>query len=227
MLNQKFIDVPQQSRPRERMAEYGPEALANHELLAILLRTGTKDHNVLQLSMQVFSYFDDLYMFKNASLEELLSIPGIGKAKAFELLASIELGKRLAKTTILKEGVVTSSEYVGKLLMEELKGLQQELVVGLFLNTKNEIIKKETIFKGSLNTSVAHPREIFKSAIKYSSARIIIAHNHPSGNPEPSEADLQFTERMSEVGKIVGIELLDHFIIGEDRYISLKEQGVL
>lgn len=227
MLNQKFIEVPQQSRPRERMAEYGPEALANHELLAILLRTGTKDHNVLQLSMQVFSYFDDLYMFKNASLEELLSIPGIGKAKAFELLASIELGKRLAKTTILKEGVVTSSEYVGKLLMEELKGLQQELVVGLFLNTKNEIIKKETIFKGSLNSSVAHPREIFKSAIKYSSARIIIAHNHPSGNPEPSDADLKFTRRMSEVGKIVGIELLDHFIIGEERYISLREQGIL
>ncbi|HAJ69740.1 MAG: RadC family protein [Alkalibacterium gilvum] len=227
MINQKFVDVPQQSRPRERMAEYGPEALANHELLAILLRTGTKDYNVLQLSMQVFSHFDDLYMFKNASLEELLVIPGIGKAKAFELLASIELGKRLAKTTLLKEGAVTSSQYVGKLLLEELKGLQQELVVGLFLNTKNEIIKKETIFKGSLNTSVAHPREIFKAAMKYSSARIIIAHNHPSGNPEPSEADLQFTKRMVEVGKIVGIELLDHFIIGEDKYISLKEHGAM
>ncbi|GEK91556.1 RadC family protein [Alkalibacterium kapii] len=227
MRNQKFVDVPKQSRPRERMAEYGPEALANHELLAILLRTGTKEYNVLQLSMQVFSYFDDLYTFRNASLEELLGIPGIGKAKAFELLASIELGKRLAKTTVLKEGVVTSSQYVGKLLLEELNGLQQELVVGLFLNTKNEIIKKETIFKGSLNTSVAHPREIFKAAMKYSSARVIIAHNHPSGNPEPSEADLEFTKRMVEVGKIVGIELLDHFIIGEECYISLKEYGAM
>ncbi|MFO8070142.1 MAG: DNA repair protein RadC [Alkalibacterium sp.] len=227
MLNQKFIDVPEQSRPRERMAEYGPSALANHELLAILLRTGTKDYNVLQLSMQVFSCFDDLYMFKNASLEELLAIPGIGKAKAVELLASIELGKRMAKSTVLKEGAITSSQFVGKLLLEELSGLQQELVVGLFLNTKNEIIKKETIFKGGLNSSVAHPREIFKAAIKYSSARIIIAHNHPSGNPEPSEADLAFTKRMSEAGKIVGIELLDHFIIGEDRYVSLKEYGAL
>jgi len=227
MLNQKFIDVPQQSRPRERLAEYGPSALANHELLAILLRTGTKDCNVLQLSMQIFSHFDDLYMFKHASLEELQSIPGIGRAKAVELLATIELGKRMAKTTVLKEGTVTSSQFVGKLLMEELKGLQQELVVGLFLNTKNEIIKKETIFKGSLNSSVAHPREIFKAAIKYSSARIIIAHNHPSGNPEPSEADLTFTKRMKEAGEIVGIELLDHFIIGEDDYISLKESGVL
>lgn len=227
MQNQKFSEVPTHSRPRERMEEFGPSALANHELLAILLRTGTRDYNVLQLSMQVFSHFDDLYMFKTASLEELLTIPGIGKAKAIELLASIELGKRMAKTPLLKEGAVTSSQYVGKMLMTELNGLQQELVVALFLNTKNEIIKKETIFKGSLNSSVAHPREIYKAAIKYSSARIIIAHNHPSGNPEPSEADLSFTKRMSEAGKLIGIELLDHFIIGEDSYISLKEMGEL
>lgn len=178
MQNQKFSEVPTHSRPRERMEEFGPSALANHELLAILLRTGTRDYNVLQLSMKVFSHFDDLYMFKTASLEELLTIPGIGKAKAIELLASIELGKRMAKTPLHKEGAVTSSQYVGKMLMTELNGLQQELVVALFLNTKNEIIKKETIFKGSLNSSVAHPREIYKAAIKYSSARIIIAHNH-------------------------------------------------
>lgn len=227
MLNQKFVQVPQQSRPRERMEAFGPSALANHELLAILLRTGTKDYNVLQLSMQVFSYFDDLFTFKHASMEELLTIPGIGKAKAIELLATIELGKRMAKTTQLKEGTVTSSQYVGKLLLEELSGLQQELVVGLFLNTKNQIIKKEVIFKGSLNSSVAHPREIFKAAIKYSSARLIIAHNHPSGNPEPSEADLSFTKRMVEAGNIIGIELLDHFIVGEESYISLKEYGAL
>lgn len=227
MQTQKFIEVPTQSRPRERMEEFGSSALANHELLAILLRTGTRDYNVLQLSMQVFSHFDDLYMLKNASLEELLTIPGIGKAKAIELLASIELGKRMAKTPVIKEGTVTSSQYVGKLLTNELNGLQQEIVMALFLNTKNQIIKKETIFMGSLNSSVAHPREIYKAAIKYSSARIIIAHNHPSGDPEPSEADLSFTKRMSEAGKLIGIELLDHFIIGEDSYISLKELGKL
>ncbi|GAA0371274.1 DNA repair protein RadC [Alkalibacterium iburiense] len=227
MINQKFIEVPQEARPRERMEDFGPAALANHELLAILLRTGTKEQNVLQLSMQVLSNFDDLYTFKHASLEELMSITGIGKAKAIEMLAMIELGKRMAKTTQLKEGTVTSSQFVGKLLMEELNGLQQEIVLGLFLNTKNEIIKKEVIFKGSLNTSVAHPREIFKAAIKYASARIIIAHNHPSGNPEPSEADFQFTQRMKEAGNIIGIDLLDHFIIGDDSYISLKEYGAL
>lgn len=182
MQNQKFIQVPQSSRPRERMEEFGPAALANHELLAILLRTGTKDRNVLQLSMDVFSNFDDLYTFKNASLEQLMSIPGIGRVKAVEMMATFELGKRLSKTTQLKEGTVTSSEFVGRLLLEELRDLQQEVVLGLFLNTKNEIIKKEVLFKGTLNTSVAHPREIFKAAIRYSSARIIIAHNHPSGD---------------------------------------------
>lgn len=158
MINQKFIEVPQEARPRERMEDFGPAALANHELLAILLRTGTKEQNVLQLSMQVLSNFDDLYTFKHASLEELMSITGIGKAKAIEMLAMIELGKRMAKTTQLKEGTVTSSQFVGKLLMEELNGLQQEIVLGLFLNTKNEIIKKEVIFKGSLNTSVAYTK---------------------------------------------------------------------
>lgn len=225
MLTQKFIDVPAQSRPRERLKEFGPAALANHELLAILLRTGTKDYNVIQLSMQVFSHFDDLFMLKNASMEELMALPGIGKAKAVELLAAIELGKRMARTPLLKEGTVTSSQFAGQLLMNELQGLHQEMVVGLFLNTKNEIIKKETIFIGSLNSSVAHPREIYRAAIKYSSARIIIAHNHPSGNPEPSEADLSFTRRLSEAGKLIGIELLDHFIIGEESFVSLREIG--
>lgn len=225
MHTQKLFELPSQSRPRERMEEYGAAALANHELLAILLRTGTKDCNVLQLSMQVFSYFDDLYSLKHASLEELLAIPGIGRAKAVELLASIELGQRIARTPLLKEGAVTSSQFVGDLLVEEMKDLQQELVVCLFLNTKNEIIRKETIFKGTLNSSVAHPREIFKAAVKYSAARIILAHNHPSGDPEPSDADLDFTRRLFEAGHIMGIELLDHFIIGEDSYVSLKENG--
>lgn len=227
MQNQKFIQVPQSSRPRERMEEFGPAALANHELLAILLRTGTKDRNVLQLSMDVFSNFDDLYTFKNASLEQLMSIPGIGRVKAVEMMATFELGKRLSKTTQLKEGTVTSSEFVGRLLLEELRDLQQEVVLGLFLNTKNEIIKKEVLFKGTLNTSVAHPREIFKAAIRYSSARIIIAHNHPSGDTAPSDADFAFTKRLKKAGEIVGIELLDHFIIGQDSYLSLKEYGAL
>lgn len=224
---QRFIDVPEQSRPRERLVEYGAKALANHELLAILLRTGTKNLNVLQLSMNILSEFDDLFMLRHVTIEELVTIPGIGKAKAIEVIAAIEFGNRVARASQIKEGTVTSSSYVGALLQEELGGLQQEHVMALYLNTKNEIIKKETVFKGSLNSSVAHPREIFRGAVKYAAARIIIAHNHPSGNPEPSEADISFTKRMIQAGEMIGIELLDHIIIGEEAYISLKEYGII
>ncbi|WP_080146202.1 RadC family protein [Marinilactibacillus piezotolerans] len=224
---QKFLDVPTQSRPRERLENYGPKALANHELLAILLRTGTKNMNVLQLSMNVLSEFDDLFMLRQVTAEELMAISGIGKAKAIEMIAAIEFGNRVARASQIKEGTVTSSSYVGSLLLDELSGLSQEHVMALYLNTKNEIIKKETVFKGSLNSSVAHPREIFRGAVKYAAARVIIAHNHPSGNPEPSEADLSFTKRMAQAGEMIGIEVLDHIIIGEEAYVSLREQGIL
>ncbi|MFC6465400.1 DNA repair protein RadC [Marinilactibacillus sp. GCM10026970] len=227
VLTQKFIDVPEQSRPRERLNEYGAKALANHELLAILLRTGTRNLNVLQLSMNVLSEFDDLFSLRHVSVEELMRIQGIGKAKAIELIAAIELGGRVARASQIKEGTVTSSSYIGNLLQEELGGLHQEHVMAIYLNTKNEIIKKETVFKGSLNSSVAHPREIFRGAVKYAAARIIIAHNHPSGNPDPSEADISFTERMTKAGEMIGIDLLDHIIVGENSYISLKECGLI
>ncbi|GEQ33944.1 DNA repair protein RadC [Marinilactibacillus psychrotolerans] len=224
---QKFSDVPEQSRPRERLTEYGAKALANHELLAILLRTGTREMNVLQLSMKVLSEFDNLFMLRHVTVEELVSIEGIGNAKAIEMIAAIEFGNRVARASQIKEGTVTSSSFVGTLLQEELGGLQQEHVMALYLNTKNEIIKKEIVFKGSLNSSVAHPREIYRGAVKYAAARIIIAHNHPSGNPEPSEADLSFTKRMTKAGEMIGIELLDHIIIGENTYVSLKEYGII
>lgn len=226
-LRQSFQDLPEQSRPRERLMEYGTEALANHELLAILLRTGTRQENVMQLALSVLGSFDDLFMFKHATMEELTVIKGIGQAKAIELLAAIELGKRISRSSQMKEGTVTSASVVGEMLLEELGGLHQEQVVALYLNTKNEIIKKETIFIGSLNSSVAHPREIFRGAVRYAAARVIVAHNHPSGNPEPSEADIAFTKRMIEAGAIVGIELLDHLVIGERTYISLKEYGII
>ena len=162
-----------------------------------------------------------------ASLEELMTINGIGEAKAIEIKACIELGLRLAHSTQLKSGVITSTKTAGALLMQEMRDLQQEHVIALYLNTKNEIIKKKTIFIGSLNSSVAHPREIFREAVRFSAARIILGHNHPSGNPEPSEADLVFTRRMVECGEMMGIELLDHFIIGDQIYISLKEYGII
>lgn len=220
-------EVPISSRPRERLEQYGEKALATHELLAILLRTGPRGSNVIQLSLLIMNHFEDLYSLKMASIEELMEIKGIGRTKAIEIKASIELGIRLANASQLKSGTITSTQTAGGLLRKEMRDLQQEHVVALYLNTKNEIIKKKTIFIGSLNSSVAHPREIFREAVRYSAARIIIAHNHPSGNPEPSEADLVFTRRMVECGEMIGIDLLDHFIIGSNDFLSLKEYGVI
>ncbi len=220
-------EVPIQSRPRERLEQYGEKALANHELLAILLRTGTKGANALSVAMQVLNAYKDLYYLKTVSIEELMMVSGIGKTKAIEVKAAIELGIRISNATQIKAGQITSSRQAGEMLSIEMKDLQQEHVIVLFLNTKNEVIKKETIFIGGLNSSVAHPREIFKGAVRYSAARLIVSHNHPSGSPEPSEADISFTKRMIECGELMGIEVLDHLIIGETGFISLKEFGLL
>lgn len=219
--------IPNNSRPRERMEKLGPKALADHELLAIILRTGTKDKNVVNLAMDVLREVEDLHMLRQTSVQELMKIPGIGRIKAIEIMAATELGHRIAVAPQIKEGTVVSSSWVGNYLTKELSNLTQENVVALYLNTKNEIVKKETIFIGSLNSSVAHPREIFKGAIRYSAARIIVAHNHPSGNTEPSEADYSFTRRMVDAGEMMGIEVLDHFIIGENKYLSLREEGLM
>ncbi len=219
--------IPMDGRPRERMMDMGPKSLADHELLAILLRTGTRERNVVNLACDVLNSVDSLYDLRHSTLQELMSIPGIGKVKATEIMAAVEFGGRIAKTSQIKEGTVVSSSWVGEYLVREMSGLTQENVVALYLNTKNDIIKNDTIFVGSLNTSVAHPREIFKGAVRYSAARVIIAHNHPSGNTDPSQADLAFTRRIVEAGEMMGIEVIDHIIIGDQEYFSLKEHGLL
>ena len=214
-------------KPRERCEKHGVEALSYQELLAIVLRTGNKQKDVLELSKDVMLKFDNLFELKTASLEELQEIEGIGPVKAIELQAAIELGKRLMIEEREKGGPIISSVELGEELVLKMKDFEQEHFVVLYLNTKNEVLKKQTIFIGSLNQSVAHPREIFKAAVKSSSARLIVAHNHPSGNPEPSKQDIAFTKRIVECGKLMGIEVLDHLIIGENSYISLKETGVI
>lgn len=147
-------DVPEQSRPRERLWQYGEKALSDHELLAILLRTGTRSANVMDLAMRILKTFGDFYQLKQASLEELMAIPGIGKIKAVEIKAAIELGSRISKASQIKSGRITTSKKAGEILMKELQGFQQEHVMAIYLNTKNEIIKKETVFIGSLNSSI-------------------------------------------------------------------------
>jgi len=218
-------EMPEDCLPRERLEVVGEKALSNQELLAILLRTGSKNTNVMEVASKFLNYFNHLYELKNATLTEMMEIKGIGRIKAIELRAAIEFGYRIQQSTQMKLGKVSSSYQIAQNLMYELQDFQQEHLVCLYLNTKNEVIKQETVFKGSLNQSVAHPREIFRSAVKYSAARLILAHNHPSGNPTPSESDIHFTQRMQECGKMMGIEVLDHIIIGEQVYISMREEN--
>ncbi|KOO46967.1 RadC family protein [Priestia koreensis] len=218
-------DFPQDERPRERLMLYGAKSLSNHELLGILLRTGTKEESVLQLSNRILQHFDGLKLLQDASIEEITHIKGIGTAKAVHIMAAIELGRRIGQLRSEDRYVIRSPEDGANYLMEELRILSQEHFVCLYLNTKNQVLHKQTIFIGSLNSSIVHPREVFKEAFRRSAASIICVHNHPSGDPTPSREDIEVTKRLKECGRIIGIDLLDHLIIGDRKYISLKEKG--
>jgi DNA repair protein RadC len=220
-------DVPKSERPRERMLREGPQSLSNQDLIALLLGSGTKSESVIQLSARVIQHFNGLKMLKEASVKELMNIHGIGEAKAVQLRAALELGKRIQQFPAEDRYVVRSPEDVSLYMMDEMRHLQQEHFVCLYLNTKNQVIHKQTIFIGSLNASIVHPREVFKEAFRYSAASIVCLHNHPSGDPGPSREDIDVTKRLSECGKMLGIELLDHVIIGDNRFCSLKEKGYL
>ncbi|TWI57103.1 RadC family protein [Halalkalibacter nanhaiisediminis] len=220
-------DVPMRERPRERMLKEGSQALTNQEILAILLRTGTKEESVLQLSQRVLATFEGLALLKDAAIEELCNIKGIGEAKAVEISAAIELGRRIHCMQTDERYVIRSPEDVSKYVMEDMRFLQQEHFDCLYLNTKNQVMHRKTVFIGSLNASIVHPREVFKEAFRRSAASIICLHNHPSGDPTPSHEDIEVTKRLNESGKVLGIDLLDHVIIGDRKFVSLKEQGYI
>jgi DNA repair protein RadC len=205
----------------------GPHSLSNNELVAILLRTGTSQESVLQLSNRLLTHFEGLRLLKAASLEEITAIKGIGKAKAIQVMAAVELGRRIANLAYDDRYVIRSPEDGANYMMNDMRFLSQEHFVCLYLNTKNQVIHKQTVFIGSLNASIVHPREVFKEGLKRSAASIIALHNHPSGDPAPSREDIEVTKRLVECGKIIGIELLDHLIIGENKFVSLKEKGYL
>ena len=220
-------DFPQDERPRERFIQNGPESLSNHELIAILLRTGTKDESVLQLSNRLLTNFEGLRLLKAATLEEMTEIKGIGQAKAIQILAAVEIGRRIANLNYTDRYVIRSPEDGANYVMNDMRFLSQEHFVCLYLNTKNQVLHKQTIFIGSLNASIVHPREVFREALKRSAASIICLHNHPSGDPAPSHEDIEVTKRLVECGKMIGIDVLDHLIIGENKFVSLKEKGYL
>jgi DNA repair protein RadC len=220
-------DVPPEERPRERLLLNGARGLSSSELLAILLRTGNRDESALVLAQRILNRFQELRALVGAKPEELIAIKGIGPAKAVQILAAVELGRRIASTASAERWSIRSPEDAAELMMEEMRHLMKEHFVCLFLNTKNQVIGKEVIFVGSLNSSIIHPREIFKPAIARQCASVIGLHNHPSGDPTPSPEDIEVSKRLVEAGRILGIEFLDHIIIGDKRFVSLKQDGYI
>jgi len=219
----KIKDLPDSSQPRKRFLKFGPEALSDAELLAIILRTGNKGENVMEVSNHLISNFGQLSKIFNSSISELHKIKGIGESKAMEILAIAELNKRVEqeKNAIKK---ITCAEDVFKYFHRRLKDKKQEHFYILMLNNKNQIIKEEEISKGILDASIVHPREIFNPAIKNSASKIILIHNHPSGDPTPSQEDLEITEKLQKAGDEIGISILDSLIISKDNFWSWVEK---
>jgi DNA repair protein RadC len=220
-------DVPKEDRPRERMMIDGAEALSDAELIAILLRTGTRNESAVHLANRILRECGGLRHLVDMSISELTRIRGVGPAKAVQLRAAIELGRRLARRAASERPAIRKPEDAAKLVMEDLRSELREHFVCLFLNTKNQVLARETLSVGTLNASLVHPREVFRAAIKRGCASIICIHNHPSGDPTPSPEDISLTRRLHEAGTLIGIDVLDHIIIGDGRFISLKEQGYL
>jgi DNA repair protein RadC len=219
-------DMPTGERPRERLLHYGPEALSTAELMAILLRTGSRGENVLDLATRLLSEFGGLGGLSRATLSELSVFKGVGPAKAAQLKAGLEIGRRLLIAAPHERPQITSPADAANLLMLEMAHLEQEHLQVLLLDTKNHVLASRNIYKGNVNTSVIRVAELFREAIRHNSTAMIIAHNHPSGDPTPSPEDVRVTRQIVEAGNLLDIEVLDHLIIGQGRYVSLKERGL-
>lgn len=220
-------ELPTEERPRERLLRYGPQALSTAELLAIVLRTGTQERSAIGLAEYLLSQHDGLRGVATSSVDELARVKGIGPVKGVQIAACVELGRRLAAYVDVERQAIRSPEDVAQYLMPKMRDAAKEHFVSVLLDTKNRVMKTLTVSVGSLDASIVHPREVFKDAIAASAASVIVAHNHPSGDPTPSAEDRQVTARLVEAGQLLGIEVLDHLIIGDGRWISLKAQGMM
>jgi DNA repair protein RadC len=219
-------DLPESERPRERLETYGPGSLSTSELLAIILRTGTKSESVINLGSRLLAQFHGLAGIAKASFSDLCDVRGLGKAKASQLKAALELGKRLMVASPEERPQVKSPADVANLLMLEMGFLEQEHLRVVLLDTKNHVLGIPTIYIGSLNTSVMRVGELFREAVRANCAAVIVVHNHPSGDPTPSPEDVSITRQIVEGGKLLDVDVLDHLIIGQQRYVSLKERGL-
>ena len=222
----RIKELPAGERPRERLRESGAASLSNSELLAIILRTGTAWENVLGLAARILARFGGLVGLARASFGELCAERGIGEAKAAQLKAALEVGKRLASTQPEERVVVRSPQDVANLLMAEMGFLDQEHLRVVLLNSKNQVMAVPEVYRGSVNTSLIRASELFREAVRENCPAVIVVHNHPSGDPTPSAEDVQVTEQIVTAGKLLDIEVLDHIIVGQQCYASLKERGL-
>jgi DNA repair protein RadC len=227
----KIREMPQDQRPREKLLVHGVSALSDPELIAILLRTGLRGANAVEVGRQLLEKYKSLTGISRCSVKELRKIPGIGQTKALELVAAFGLGQRLAHETLSKQKL-DSPELVSELVGQEMRRLRTESLRVILLDTRYRLLHIEEVSVGSLNESIAHPREIFRPAITYSAYAVIVVHNHPSGDASPSQTDHSLTRRLAEAAELLQIKLLDHIIIGAPSegnpgYFSFKEAGVL
>lgn len=222
----KIKDLQELERPRERLLKYGKESLSNEELLAIILKRGNNKKSVKDLGQDILKEFNGLDNLKDANLEQLKKIKGIGEVQAITILSLIELGKRIyVGNDFSKKIILDSSEKIFEYMKYDLFDKKQEYFYCLYINPKKELIERKLLFMGTINRSIVHPREVFKNAYLYSAAGIICIHNHPSGDISPSREDIRLTNSLVELGNMNGIPIIDHIIIGKDKYYSFYEDG--
>ena len=220
-------DLPIEERPRERLQKVGVDNLSTQELLALIIEKGGRGQTVLTLSQNLLAYFGNLQNIKNASLEELKKVKGIGFATACKIQAAFKLGEKAELHSAKLGEKIEKPERVFNLLKNEIGNKKKESFYILSLTTRNNLISVDNVSTGTLSASLAHPREVFLPAIKNSASSVIVVHNHPSGDPQPSEDDLKITKRLTEAGKILGIDVVDHIIISKDSFYSFKDKNLL
>lgn len=224
--NVTLKDFPIDERPREKLLRYGASSLSTEELMAIIIRTGSRNHTAVSLSHEILAYFGGLSALVDSTPEELQTMKGIGMAKAAQILAAIEFSQRLASAVESRPFLKTPQD-IARVLVPRLSYLKQEVFEIVLLDSKGRIITMSRIFMGNLNTTIVHPREVFRPAIKSSADSIILTHNHPSGDPMPSVEDVNITRRLIDVGDLLGVRVIDHIIIGDGTFISLKSKGFI
>lgn len=222
----KIKELPAEERPRERLARAGEGALSTAELLAIILRTGVGGENVLALASRLLARYNGLPGLARASFAELQAEKGLGTAKTAQLKAALELGRRMLLASPEDRFIVRSPADVAQLLMAEMAHLDQEHFRALYLDSRNRLLGSDTLYVGSLNASHIRVGEVFREAVKRNCASLIVAHNHPSGDPTPSPEDIEVTRQLVAAGNLLGIEVLDHLIVGRQRFVSLRERGL-